>query len=235
MHNFKSKSLARATTLGEQLSQKRQELNLTIKDCATQLQIQSKFLTYLEESDYHKLPGQIYARRWLKDYATFLGLEPELCERRYLQEKGVKLKLIQKQTSAPSGLSQGWQWSSLLTPHALRLAGLILVIVSLLTYVGIAIFQTFEAPPVVFDQPLDSFRTQDSNVVVSGQTTPGAEVWFNDQAITVNEDGRFSQTVPLIDGLNILTIRAKKKHSREFRKTVEIVKTELPDLLDEPS
>jgi hypothetical protein len=87
------------------------------------------------------------------------------------------------------------------------------------------VYRTFEPPIITFDQPLTDQKTLATSMEIAGKTEVGAQLWFNDKNILVDGSGRFDQEIPLTDGLNIITIRAKKKHSRQFEQTVQIVHT----------
>jgi len=230
MHNFRRRSIASHSTLAERLIQARQDKNLALEQCAKKLQIPVKYLAALEKSQTADLPGEIYTRHWLRQYAEILDLSPEECLTQYQEEHIINEQVAEVK---PTGKPKFWQRVSLrlFNAKALRNTAILIGVLALLFYVGLIIFNTFKAPVLTFDQPLADFQTQEKNIIISGQTEPGVTIMFNDKEITVDTVGRFSQEVPLKDGLNIVQIRAKKKHSVSFEQTVQIVKTSLPELL----
>ncbi len=64
-------------TIGQKLSEKRRELGKTIKDVELTLKISSRYLEAIENDDFDKLPSPTYAKAFLSDYATFLGLDKD--------------------------------------------------------------------------------------------------------------------------------------------------------------
>lgn len=64
-------------TIGQKLSEKRRELGKTIKDVEAVLKISSRYLEAMESDNFDKLPSPTYARAFLSDYATYLGLDKE--------------------------------------------------------------------------------------------------------------------------------------------------------------
>ena len=62
---------------GEILRRERERKNLTVKDIEEGTSIRSAYIEALESGDFSKLPGEVYARGFLKNYANFLGLDAE--------------------------------------------------------------------------------------------------------------------------------------------------------------
>ncbi|MBI5956346.1 MAG: PASTA domain-containing protein [Chloroflexi bacterium] len=63
--------------LGEILRQARQERGLSLAQAEEATRIRRKFLVALEEEDYATLPGSVYVKGFLRNYATYLGLDGE--------------------------------------------------------------------------------------------------------------------------------------------------------------
>ncbi len=64
-------------TIGQRLSEKRRESGRTIKEIELVLKIRSSYLEALENDNFDKLPSIIYARAFLSDYASYLGLDKD--------------------------------------------------------------------------------------------------------------------------------------------------------------
>ncbi len=63
--------------LGDQLKQRRKELNLSLKEIESATSIRMNYLQAIEEGEMQKLISPIYAQGFLKQYATFIGLDGE--------------------------------------------------------------------------------------------------------------------------------------------------------------
>lgn len=63
--------------LGEMLQKVRQEKGLTLDDIQNSTKIQRRYLDAIEKGDFDALPGQFYARAFIKRYAEALGLNTE--------------------------------------------------------------------------------------------------------------------------------------------------------------
>ncbi|WP_078380838.1 helix-turn-helix domain-containing protein [Sutcliffiella halmapala] len=65
------------TELGNKLKQEREAKNLSLEDLQTITKIQKRYLIGVEEGNYSIMPGQFYARAFIKQYAEAVGLDPE--------------------------------------------------------------------------------------------------------------------------------------------------------------
>lgn len=63
--------------IGEQLRQKRKEMNLSLKEAENATSIRMSYLQALEEGEVDKLISPIYAQGFFKQYANFLGFDGE--------------------------------------------------------------------------------------------------------------------------------------------------------------
>lgn len=64
-------------TIGDALKNRRKELNISLKEVETGTSIRMSYLLAIEESDLSKLISPIYAQGFIKQYASFLGLDGE--------------------------------------------------------------------------------------------------------------------------------------------------------------
>lgn len=75
-----------ADGIGEQLRSVRVEQGRTIQDAARETRIRSAYLVALEEERFQAIGGDVYAKGFLKTYATWLGMDPEPLLERYRKE-----------------------------------------------------------------------------------------------------------------------------------------------------
>ncbi|MCK7508669.1 MAG: helix-turn-helix domain-containing protein [Desulfobacterales bacterium] len=59
------------------LKERREKLGFSLHEIALKTRIRVSFLKAIEEGTYDELPGDVYARGYIKDYAKFLGVPPE--------------------------------------------------------------------------------------------------------------------------------------------------------------
>ncbi|MCB0190158.1 MAG: helix-turn-helix domain-containing protein, partial [Caldilineaceae bacterium] len=69
--------------LGGVLRERREAMGASLAEVETATRIRQKYLAALESDDWHLLPGEVVGRGFLRNYATYLGLDAtELVERR---------------------------------------------------------------------------------------------------------------------------------------------------------
>jgi len=69
--------------LGHILREARENKGLTLAQVQSEIRINTKFLQALEEGEYHRLPTPTHVRGFLRNYARFLGLDPQPLLDRY--------------------------------------------------------------------------------------------------------------------------------------------------------
>ncbi len=63
--------------IGEQLRAAREQRELTYEQVEKETRIRTRYLAAMEEGDFDALPNPVVARGFLRNYASFLGLDPE--------------------------------------------------------------------------------------------------------------------------------------------------------------
>lgn len=63
--------------LGEVLREARRRKGISLAQAERETRIREKYLAALEEEDYESLPGNVYAKGYLRSYAQYLGLDPD--------------------------------------------------------------------------------------------------------------------------------------------------------------
>jgi cytoskeleton protein RodZ len=66
-----------ASSAGAVLAAAREELNLSIGEVARHLKLSPAQVEALEEGAYDRLPGRVFVRGFLRNYAKLLGLDPQ--------------------------------------------------------------------------------------------------------------------------------------------------------------
>lgn len=63
--------------IGERLKEARQEKDISLESLQDITKIQKRYLEAIEAGNFEKLPGNFYARAFIKEYALVVGLDPE--------------------------------------------------------------------------------------------------------------------------------------------------------------
>src|SRR4051812_41616584 len=89
--------------LGDLLRQARQAKGVSLAEAERDTKIRSKYLAALEDDTPSALPGPVYARGFLRNYAGYLGVDPDeavdLFEKQN-QPTRTKLKAARGETTA---------------------------------------------------------------------------------------------------------------------------------------
>ncbi|SDD44120.1 helix-turn-helix domain-containing protein [Sporomusa acidovorans] len=75
-------------TVGEFLREERLKKALSVKDVESAISIRALYLNAIEEGNYAIIPGEVYLKGFIRNYATFLGLDPQAVMELYRQNKG---------------------------------------------------------------------------------------------------------------------------------------------------
>ena len=101
-----------AASAGAMLAAAREELNLTVSDVARHLKLSPAQVEALEEGAYDRLPGRVFVRGFLRNYAKLLGVDPQPLLRRIEQEMP-KPKVVEEppptqESVMPTGERSRW-------------------------------------------------------------------------------------------------------------------------------
>lgn len=78
--------------IGEILRHVREHYNKTLKDVEKSLRIRAVQIDAIENSQYEKLPGRVYAIGFIRAYAEYLGLEPDRAVNMFKSQGAEKAK-----------------------------------------------------------------------------------------------------------------------------------------------
>lgn len=75
--------------IGEMLRRQREARGLSLRDAQIETKIRTRYLEALESGDFAAIPGEVYAKGFLKTYGEFLGLDGAELLRMYREATGV--------------------------------------------------------------------------------------------------------------------------------------------------
>jgi hypothetical protein len=175
--------------------------------------IRRTYLAALERGDYAALPGAVYVRGFLRNYATYLGLDPEEA-------------VAQWHRDAPAGVPE----PAIVMPQALTAprkglvlsSGLVvaavvtLVVLAILAYIGFQLIRFSEPPPLsVVDPPTAVTEVAETatTYTLRGVTVAGGLVTIEAPGrdplnLTAGGDGGWLATVDLRRGKNQFDVSA---------------------------
>ncbi len=102
------------------LAQHRRRTGVTLEQIADTTKISTGFLRAIESEEFHKLPGGIFARSYIRQYASAIGFDEEELLARYHRQSGSKEEEKTSSESQPSERKSrrrsGKDWFRLLSP-----------------------------------------------------------------------------------------------------------------------
>ena len=83
-------------SLGTTLKERRQEMNYSLKEIESATSIRLNYLKSIEQDDFSQLISNVYAKGFIKQYSTFLGLDSE----KIFKDYAIIFNKIEKQNFA---------------------------------------------------------------------------------------------------------------------------------------
>jgi len=220
MTSFIYKTINSNKSVAERLKEKRQDLGLTIERLSAALSIPTKYLLALEAGEYDRLPGEVYAKLWIKKYCQALKLDTTSTLKDFYKESHLQLnfsdfhhKKFKKKRLLFS-----------LTPETFRNILVGAAILIFLVYLGWEVKNFIEPPYLQIIEPENNSITTESKTTIIGKTEPEVSLWINNQSVLADPEGNFTQEVELTNGLNSFEISAKKKRSQTNVINLSIIK-----------
>jgi cytoskeleton protein RodZ len=79
-----------ALTFGDRLRTEREKRSVSLDEVSASTRIRRSYLEALEQNEFGALPGAVFNRGFVRAYADYLGLDPELLLRAYARELRVR-------------------------------------------------------------------------------------------------------------------------------------------------
>lgn len=211
-----------SNTLGERMRKLREERRLTLAEISRNTNVQVKYLEYLENGEYLKLPAEVYVKGFLRNYANFMGISHDSIIRQYEREKKIDQN-IKKETYGNTKEVEPIKFSKfIITPKLLVIFLGIIILVSGFAYLYRQVENFASNPRLFINRPTDGEAINERTVRVVGSAEKDAKVTINGQSVLANESGEFSEEIGLAEGLNKITISAKNKFDKESVQTISV-------------
>ncbi len=107
-----------------------------------------------------------------------------------------------------------------------------LAIILLIMVVVYIIFNSrilIAGPKIIVNTPSNGASFENKTIKIEGLAQNTSFISINDRPITIDEENQFSETLLLIPGYNIITIRAKDKFERKIIEKMDFFYKEPPD------
>ncbi len=196
--------------LGEMLRQRREGKGITLEQAAEDTRIREKFLAALESGDDRWLPGAVYTKGFLRNYADYLDLDASELIGMYTAERSMTPEAPRRFEPMRPVMRSGLFISPTIFIPVIVLAA-VLLFVGYLSYE----FASFATPPRIdVSQPAGDAIADRADYVVRGKTLadarvtvrvfPGPDTYPD---IRPDPDGTFSVPVKLRPGANHIEVQ----------------------------
>ncbi|HEX9436276.1 MAG TPA: RodZ domain-containing protein [Candidatus Limnocylindria bacterium] len=196
--------------LGEILRQQRERKRIPLEQAAEDTRIREKFLVALESGDHRALPGAVYTKGFLRNYADYLDLDSTELVALYTAERSSTPEPPRRfEPMRPVMRSGVFISPTILVPFVVLAA--VVLFVGYLSYQ----FASFATPPriEVLDPSTDTIAER-ADYTVRGRTLPEGRVTVrvfpgpdNYTDIRPAADGTFAVTVQLRPGPNHIEVQ----------------------------
>ncbi|HEU0244214.1 MAG TPA: helix-turn-helix domain-containing protein, partial [Candidatus Limnocylindrales bacterium] len=207
---------ADAPRLPQRLLEARERKGVDLYRAERDTKIRAKYLGALETGDYAELPGAVYTKGFLRNYALYLGLDPEDVIRQWKHERGDTVVPAEPVLAVPRPLEaprQGLTFSPIVVVAAL----LTIFIGVFAVYIGIQLVRFAKPPTIAVTTPATAVidvGEDATEYTLKGTSAAKATITITEagreqpQRVSADASGRWTADVPLRRGRNEFTISA---------------------------
>lgn len=202
--------------ISEILQDARIEKGYSLENVVKATKIRKEFLIAIEDSRYYDLPSESYALGFIKNYASYVGVDKNMAAALFRREyEGVQGKMLPTFKSKDKSLKR----IVIFTPRNMIMAFVVLVI---LGYIAFQYSSYFFGPRLAITEPANNTVVRNNIVEVVGKTDPYATVLINGEESYVQLDGTFKKTLYLFEGNRQITIDSKNRNGKNTRKIINV-------------
>ena len=205
-----------APTVGEMLSVARQGKGVDLFRAERDTKIRARYLAALENGEYDELPGAVYTKGFLRNYALYLELDPDdMLARWREQAHGGRRTLERPVVAAPPRPIVVPKAGFTITRGLFGYAFLTLAVLAFAGYLVLQVVRFMQTSPVAVDGPrLRELPAATETTTLTGTSAGGATVVVTGggelhRTATADAAGRWSVDVPLAEGRNDFAVMAR--------------------------
>jgi cytoskeletal protein RodZ len=204
----------RGAALPEQLYAARERKGVDLYRAERDTKIRARYLAALERGEYRELPGDVYTKGFLRNYALYLGLDPEEVVGQWRRERGDAAAAQKAVLTVPRPIAtprRGLQFS----PGIIVAALLTILIAGVAVWLGVQVQRFAKPPSLTMTSPREATLQLDetaTSYTFEGKSIPGAtisiEMAGGSRQVSADSTGAWSATVDVRRGRNTFTIDA---------------------------
>jgi len=204
-------------SLPERLLAARERKGVDLYRAERDTKIRAHYLAALERGDYRELPGAVYTKGFLRNYALYLGLDPDEVLAQWRSERG-EAALATTAVSTPPRPLVSPRPGLTFSPGLLAAALLTVAVVAFVAYLGVQLFRFAKPPTIAVTNPAAAVTEVEDGTTTytfSGASIAGATIEITaagrDQPYraSAGPDGSWTTEVELSRGRNQFEVNAK--------------------------
>jgi cytoskeletal protein RodZ len=199
--------------LGEVLRSAREAKGVDLRRVERETKIRERYLSALERGDYRDLPGSVYTKGFLRNYGTYLGLDPEYLIDLYRLETAAPAVERPRIAPPPRPITGRRSRAFVLTPGVIVAAVLTIFVGGLAAWIGYELVNFARTPELRITDPAGNVTGYtELTITVRGTTAPNAKVAVSNlpenPTVEADAEGNFEMTVGLLPGSNVMELQA---------------------------
>lgn len=227
-----------APALPDRLVAARERKGVDLLRAERDTKIRARYLAALERGDYRELPGAVYTKGFLRNYAIYLGMDPEDVLRQWRRERGDQVP-TEPVVVAPTAVLEAPRpltFSPSVVVAALMTFGVVLFGV----YLAVQLLRFAKPPTLDVTSPATAIFDADESATsyrLEGTSTAGATVTVDAPGrsqpyrVTALSDGSWSVDVELRRGQNQFDISAVDPETGKLTETPRRIVINVPYLV----
>lgn len=194
-------------TAGELLKDKRLLKELSLGDVSAKTKIKIEYLEAIENSNFSSLPSSTFAKGFLRNYASFLHLNPDTIVAMFRRDftENDKGEIIHRGLVAPVGAKPKFMTVSLILTSIATLA--------FLGFLGFQLISWWSLPKLKLLQPQNG-DTYGEKVTFKGVADRDSTVKVNGQQVIVDSSGQFTLDLLLPGGTHSIIIETTSRQGK---------------------
>jgi cytoskeletal protein RodZ len=203
----------RAPTVGEMLQGAREKKGVDLYRAERDTKIRARHLAALESGDYGELPGSVYTKGFLRNYALYLALDPEEILGRWRDEQDFGRKGEPVTVAAPPMPIAEPHRGFTFTPGVFVAAILTVVVLGFAAYIGLQLVRFSQPQQLALDGPARLVLPAEATTfILRGTSGPRAIVNISDasgapvKTASADDAGAWLAELAVSKGRNTFTI-----------------------------
>lgn len=194
-------------TIGLVIKEARVEKNYSRARLEKETRIKKEFIKALEEENWGALPEPPVVQGFVKNIASVLSMNQKQMVAILRRDYPPRSLRVNPKPDVESKFT----WS----PRLTFLAGVIVVSVIVLAYLGFQYVNFISPPDLSVEFPEEGQVVTQKTLRVSGETGPEAVVKVNNQPVIVNEGGKFTAEIEIFEGTTEVVVKAISRSGKE--------------------